>query len=260
MDNQPTLAVRSLAVRYGNRNVLADVSFDVADGEWVNVVGPNGAGKTTMLRAVLGTVPFSGDVAVGGATRKQALSWATQVAYVPQTPTIPAGMSVVDYIMLGRTAHRGVFGRERKVDWVVVADVVEKLSLGAMVTRTVDSLSGGERQRVVLARALAQQATMLLLDEPTTALDLGHQQQVLDVVQELRVTEGLTILATLHDLTLAARYGDRVVLLAEGTVHATGPAESVLTVDNIAHHFGAEVRIIDDEAGPIIVPAPTSGR
>ena len=120
--------------------------------------------------------------------------------------------------------------------------------------REVGSLSGGERQRVVLARALAQQADIVLLDEPTTALDLGHQQDVLDLVESLRRDRGLTVVATLHDLTLAARYGDRIAVLSGGRIVETGPPSAVLTAATIAEHFGATVRIIDDPDGPVIVP------
>jgi iron complex transport system ATP-binding protein len=260
MSQLNAVSLRNLGVSFAGHQVFSDVDLDVADGEWVNIVGPNGAGKTSLLRAVLGTIEFQGEVHVFGARRERALEWASRVAYVPQTPVIPTGITVGAYVLLGRSAHRGVFGKERAVDQQVVADLFERLKLGEFMDRTVDSLSGGERQRVVLARALAQQARVLILDEPTTALDLGHQQQVLELVDALRVSDGLTVLATLHDLTLAARYGDRMLLLADGGVQAEGPAADVLTVTNIARYFGADVRIIDDEAGPIIVPATTFGR
>ena len=141
-----------------------------------------------------------------------------------------------------------------------MAEILDRLDLSGFGERTVQSLSGGERQRAVMARALAQQADILLLDEPTTALDLGHQQDVLELVDALRRERGLTVIATLHDLTLAARYGDRIAMLARGRVAETGPPASVLTVENIAAHFGATVRIVDDPEGPVIVPTAGADR
>ena len=184
---------------------------------------------------------------------------ARKVAYVPQTPVIPPGMRVADYVLLGRTPHRGVFAAETANDRRIAAEVLARLDLGGFGERTVQSLSGGERQRAVMARALAQQADILLLDEPTTALDLGHQQDVLELVDTLRRERGLTVIATLHDLTLAARYGDRIAILAQGRVAETGPPADVLTVQNIAEYFGASVRIVDDPDGPVIVPTAGAG-
>ena len=250
-----SLSEVDLVVDFDGGRILHGVDLDVAAGEWLNVIGPNGAGKTTLLRSLLGTVESEGRVEFAGTEIVTPMDRARVVAYVPQTPVIPAGMYVADYVMLGRTPHRGVFGRDTDTDLDVAADVLIRLDLGGFADREVRSLSGGERQRVVLARALAQQTEILLLDEPTTALDLGHQQDVLELVDELRRERGLTVIATLHDLTLAARYGDRISLLADGRIVETGPPATVLTAATIAEHFGATVRIIDDPDGPVIVPA-----
>ena len=246
---------RSLVVDFDGRRVLHGLDLDVAVGEWRNVIGPNGAGKTTLLRALLGTVDHKGTIELTGTTPHKPADRARALAYVPQSPVIPPGMYVADYVLLGRTPHRGVFGRDTDSDLSVAADVLERLDLGEFFDRELRSLSGGERQRVVLARALAQQTDILLLDEPTTALDLGHQQDVLELVDELRRERGLTVIATLHDLTLAARYGDRISLIADGRIVETGAPAEVLTAPTIAEHFGANVRIIDDPDGPVIVPA-----
>ena len=147
-----------------------------------------------------------------------------------------------------------MFGRDSDTDCNIAMDVLTRLDLADFTMREVGSLSGGERQRVVLARALAQETDVVLLDEPTTALDLGHQQEVLDLVESLRRERGLTVIATLHDLTLAARYGDRIALLSQGRIVQSGPPTEVLTASTIAEHFGATVRIIDDPDGPVIVP------
>ena len=255
----PAVSVRSLEVTLDGTQVLRGVDLAASKGEWVNIIGPNGAGKTTLLRALLGLVSFDGEIDIDGLSDKRRRSArARKLAYVPQTPVIPSGMLVADYVMLGRTPHRGVFAAETAHDRRIAAEVLDRLDLGSFGDRTVQSLSGGERQRAVMARALAQQADVLLLDEPTTALDLGHQQDVLELVDALRRERGLTVIATLHDLTLAARYGDRIAILARGRVAETGSPAEVLTVQNISAHFGATVRIIDDPEGPVIVPTATA--
>lgn len=249
------LRIRSVSVELGGAPVLQHVSLDLEPGAWVNVIGPNGAGKTTLLRAILGAVDHSGEIDLGAGTdRADAMSRARALAYLPQTPVIPAGVPVIDYVLLGRTPHRGIFAADSNRDLTLAADVLDRLDLAGFAEREVGSLSGGERQRVVLARALVQESAILLLDEPTTALDLGHQQEVLDLVDELRTERGLTVLATLHDLTLAARYGDRVAALSGGRMVAHGPPREVVTEELILTHFNASVRIIDDVDGPVIVP------
>lgn len=251
------LRIRDLGVRLGRTDVLADVNLDLGPGEWINVIGPNGAGKTTLLRAILGAVDHSGDIDLGpDVDRRDAMSRARAIAYVPQTPVIPAGVLVIDYVLLGRTPHRGPFAADSPSDRRLAAEILSRLDLAGFAGREVGSLSGGERQRVILARALVQESSVLLLDEPTTALDLGHQQEVLDLVDELRVERGLSVLATLHDLTLAARYGDVVAALAGGRIVARGAPAEVVTAELIATHFNATVRIIDDVGGPVIVPIP----
>ena len=253
--------VRALEVTLDGTHVLRGVDLAASTGEWVNVIGPNGAGKTTLLRALLGLVPCNGDIDIDGLTdQRRRAARARKLAYVPQTPVIPPGMLVSDYVLLGRTPHRGVFAAETAHDRGIAAEILDRLDLGDFGDRTVQSLSGGERQRAVMARSLAQQADVLLLDEPTTALDLGHQQDVLELVDTLRRERGLTVIATLHDLTLAARYGDRIAILARGRVAETGLPAEVLTVQNIATHFGAKVRIVDDPEGPVIVPSVSTGR
>ena len=248
------VAVREVSVDLGKCRVLDAVSLVVEPGEWVNIIGPNGAGKTTLLRSLLGTVEHHGSIELGGEVVSKPIDRARRLAYVPQSPVMPGGMLVGDYVLLGRTPHRGIFGRDSDTDCNIAMDVLRRLDLEGFVDREVGSLSGGERQRVVLARALAQQTDVVLLDEPTTALDLGHQQDVLDLVESLRHEQGLTVIATLHDLTLAARYGDRIALLSGGRIVESGPPTAVLTTATIAEHFGATVRIIDDPDGPVIVP------
>jgi iron complex transport system ATP-binding protein len=170
-------------------------------------------------------------------------------------------MSVVDYVLLGRNPYIPPLGRESRADRAAVDDVLTRLGLVTFRNRQLSTLSGGERQRAFLARALAQEAPLLLLDEPTSALDVGHQQDVLELVDELRRDRSLTVLATMHDLTVAGEYADRLILIAEGRVVAVGRPAEVLTEELIAKQYKASVRIVDGERGPIVVPvrSRTSG-
>jgi iron complex transport system ATP-binding protein len=169
-------------------------------------------------------------------------------------------MSVFDYVLLGRTPYVSYFGVETSADVALVADVLETLELAALAGRPVTSLSGGEFQRAVLARALAQQAPVLLLDEPTSSLDLGHIQQVLELVDRLRRDRELTVVAALHDLTTAAQFSDRLALLVEGRLVAEGPPDEVLTREVIEAQYGARVRVVTDpQAGLIVVPVRAEG-
>ncbi len=250
------IVVRGLTVRLDGSLIVDGVDLDVADGEWVTVIGPNGAGKSTVLRAVGGLLPFAGRIDVGGTplTRLTRRDRARTVATVAQTPVVPAGMRVIDYALLGRTPYIPALGRESASDLAVVDEVLAALDLGRFADRRLDTLSGGERQRVFLARALAQGARILLLDEPTSALDIGHQQEVLELVDRLRGERGLTVLATMHDLSIAGEYADRMVLLAGGRVAAAGTPREVLTERLLAEHYRVRVRVIDGDQGPLVVP------
>ncbi|OJF15264.1 ABC transporter ATP-binding protein [Couchioplanes caeruleus] len=250
------IAVRDLRIRLGGALIVDGVELDVADGEWVTIIGPNGAGKSTVLRAVGGLVPYEGSIALGDTaldrlTRRER---ARTLATVAQSPVVPPAMLVYDYVLLGRSPHIPPLGRESASDLAQVDEVLAVLDLEAFAGRRLETLSGGERQRVFLARALAQEARILLLDEPTSALDIGHQQEVLELVDRLRAERGLTVLATMHDLTTAGEYADRMVLLSGGRVVAKGTAREVLTAELLARHYRVRVRVIDGEHGPLVVP------
>jgi iron complex transport system ATP-binding protein len=163
-------------------------------------------------------------------------------------------MPVIDYVMLGRAPHLGRFGAESDLDIAAANQALGDLGLVSFARRPVDELSGGERQRVVIARALAQSAPILLLDEPTSALDVGVRMEVLDHIDSIRRGGGLTVISAVHDLTLAAQFCDRLVMLARGAVVAEGSAETVLTAETIGRHYGARVRVISDDGGVIVVP------
>jgi len=251
------LALDRLSVTLGGARVLDGLSTDVAHGEWVALIGPNGAGKTTALRAVAGLVPYEGQVCVlKDDTRSlPGKQLARRVALVPQVPLIPGDITVRAYVLLGRTPHLGYFGSEGRTDHRAVDAALEQLDLIPFERRALDTLSGGERQRATLARALAQDAPVLLLDEPTAALDMGRQQQVLEIVDELRMSRGLTVVSTMHDLTLAGQYADRLLLLDGGRLVAAGSADEVLTRALITQHYRADVEVVDAPgSGFVVVP------
>jgi iron complex transport system ATP-binding protein len=255
-DPAPAVVVRQLRVRLEQALIIDGVDLEVARGEWVTVIGPNGAGKSTALRAIGGLLPFAGSVELSGTSveRLPRRERAKTIAIVTQSPVVPPAMRVFDYVLLGRTPYVPPLGRESAADLAAVDEVLHALDLERFAGRRLDTLSGGERQRVFLARALAQGARILLLDEPTSALDIGHQQEVLELVDRLRAERGLTVLATMHDLTTAGEYADRMVLLSAGRVVASGPPATVLTEKNLAEHYRVRVRVIDGEHGPLVVP------
>jgi iron complex transport system ATP-binding protein len=250
------ISVAGLTVRLDGALIVDRVDLDVARGEWVTIIGPNGAGKSTALRAIGGLLPFDGTVALDGVpvSRLHRRERAKTIATVAQSPVVPPAMQVFDYVLLGRTPYVPPLGRESATDLAAVAEVLAILDLSALSTRRLDTLSGGERQRVFLARALAQGARILLLDEPTSALDIGHQQEVLELVDRLRLERDLTVLATMHDLTSAGEYADRLVLLAAGRVVAAGAPREVLTEETLAEYYRVRVRVIEGEHGPLVVP------
>ena len=247
---------RGVTVELGGRAVVDCVDMSVADGEWLALIGPNGAGKTTLLRALARLVPFTGEVVLDGrGVRLLSRSdLARLVAVVPQEPSTPPWMTVAEYVLLGRTPHLGPLAKEGARDREAAARALGRLDLLPFADRRLGTLSGGEKQRVVVARALAQEASVVLLDEPTAALDIGHQQQALELLDGLRAESGLTLVAAMHDLTLAAQYADRMVLLAAGRVVADGPPADVLTEGMIGEHYGAAIDVVEIGARVAVVP------
>jgi cobalamin transport system ATP-binding protein len=251
------VTLERVRVSYDGVAVVQDLDLCAASGEWLCLIGPNGAGKTSVLRAVAGLVGHEGEIRIGS-TSTRALgprAIARRVAMLHQEPQTPVGMTVAQYVMLGRTPHLGYLGREGTGDRRVVAEILQRLSLVGFATRPLDHLSGGERQRAAIARALAQQAPVLLIDEPTSSLDVGRQQEVLELIDEIRRERALTVIAAMHELTLAGQYADRLALLVEGRLVASGPAAELLTEPTIAEHYGASVKVIEmNGAGRAVVP------
>ena len=251
------ISTRAVTVRLGGRAVVRSVDIDVPQGQWVGLIGPNGAGKTTLLRALAGLVPYEGAIELHGTPTAELSrrAWSRAVAMVPQEPVTPPWMTVAEYVLLGRTPHLGQLARESGHDRNAAARTLARLDLLDHRDRMLGTLSGGERQRVVVARALAQEASIVLLDEPTAALDIGHQQQALELIDKLRWESQLTLVAAMHDLTLAAQYADRMILLDEGIVAVDGPPSEVLTEEAIARHYDASIRVVRVDDRLAVVPA-----
>jgi iron complex transport system ATP-binding protein len=249
------LEAERVGVELDGSRVVDGFTLALGRGDWLGLIGPNGAGKTTFLRAVVGLVPYSGSLAVLGeeVAGQRRRDLARRVAVVPQNPVIPPEMTALEYTVLGRTPHLGYAGSPGPRDVAAARSALERLDAERLAARRLGSLSGGERQRAVLARAVAQEATLLLLDEPTGALDIGAQQQVLELVATLRGERELTVLSAMHDLTLAAQYADRLVLMDGGREVARGAPGDVLTEELIARHYGASVRIVTGGDGTIAV-------
>ena len=250
------LEVRALTVELGGARLVDAVDVSVDAGHWVSVVGPNGAGKTTLLNAIAGIAPVrSGTVELFGADaeRSGARARAKAVALVPQTPVIPGGLFVLDYALLGRTPHLPFLGSESDT----TSSSPSRCSAASACATWQRDRSRRCRAASVNAcssRALLQEAPVLLLDEPTAALDIGHQQEVLELVEHLRVERNLAVLSTMHDLTLAGLYADELLLLDGGRVVERGSAASVLTEEHLRRHFGARVTVLDGADGPVVVP------
>jgi iron complex transport system ATP-binding protein len=251
-----SIEIRDVSVHIMHATILEGISIDIGAGEWLALIGPNGAGKTTMLRAIAGLTPFSGTIRLGGTDVESMGSRerARTVAIVPQRPVLPPAMTVFEYVLLGRTPYIKYFDVEQHHDIDVVGSALERLEITPFADRQLGSLSGGEQQRVVLARALAQEAPVMLLDEGTSALDIGSQQQVLEIVASLRTDHGFTVVSAMHDLTLAGQFADRLVLIGRGRLIDQGSPEDVLKAETIAAHYGATVRVSRDENGIVVAP------
>ena len=243
----PVLRVQYLNVELGGVAILADVSLSIAPGELVGLIGPNGSGKTTLLRAVAALVPSNGRVWLTGSDLHELSprSVAQRAARVAQSTLLdPAlGLSVEEVVLAGRAPHLGRWQWESRRDREIAGEAMRRTASQHLAERLVAELSGGERQRVYLARALAQEPRLLLLDEPTANLDLGHQDRVLGLVRQLVRDARMAAIAAIHDLELAARFCDRLILLDRGRVAADGPPADVLTPARVAEVYGVAVLV-----------------
>ena len=265
MSKGAMLEIKGLVCGYGKKTVLRDVGFGVKKGEFAGVIGPNGSGKTTLLRAINGFLPSTkGNVAIEGKGMYQMArrELAQKVAVVTQSPEGVPPLSVEEFILLGRIPHWGRLQLlETKQDVETAGRVMELTGIGALKGRRIKELSGGERQIVFIARALAQEPHLLLLDEPTAHLDIGHQVLIMDLLRELNREQSLTIVVVLHDLTLAGLYCDRLILLHKGRLHKIGLPMDVLTAEVIEEVYQTQVTVMETPVGgrPVILPLSEKG-
>jgi len=256
------LEVRDLTVAYGTLVALRQVSLSLAAGELLGLVGPNGSGKSTLIRAITRLVrPLGGDIRLDGKgldslSQREMARWA---AVVPQNPHLPDAFTVLEVALMGRTPHLGLLQSEGRADLAAVRRALEQTDTWQLASRRMGELSGGERQRVVVARALAQETPLLLLDEPTAHLDMGHQAAVLDLVRQLCRREGKGVLVAIHDLSLAGQYCDRLVMLNEGHIVGEGEPEEVLSPELLASVYGTRVSVFSHPLTGRPVVTPMSG-
>lgn len=258
------LSLERLRAGYGEGLVLDGLDLSLPRGRITAIVGANACGKSTLLRAMSRLLPpKAGRVLLDGADIHAVAPrrLARRLGFLPQSPVAPEGITVLDLVSRGRHPHQGLFGRWRVADERAVAEALRLTGTGDLAERPVEDLSGGQRQRVWIAMALAQQTDILLLDEPTTFLDINHQVEVLDLLTDLNRARGTTIVMVLHDLNLAARYADLLVAMADGRIHASGTPETVLTEPMLRAVFGLSARIVADPVTgkPMMIPIGRHG-
>jgi iron complex transport system ATP-binding protein len=251
---KPHLGFANVGYAYGTTTILDSISLKLEGGEYAALIGPNGAGKSTLLHLASGTLrPRSGRIDVDGRELGEmpAAQRARQIALVPQTLTLPFAFTVHELVALGRTPYLSPLRGEGEQDQRVIAEALRLTETAHLAGRSALDLSGGERQRVLLAMALAQEPALLLLDEPTANLDIGHQVAMLELLRQVNRTRGLTVLAAIHDLNLAALYFDRLLVLHESRLVADGPPAAVLTPGLIATVYGTSVQIVTHPQEPV---------
>ncbi|WP_278921121.1 ABC transporter ATP-binding protein [Pseudophaeobacter profundi] len=253
------LRARTLSVAYAQASILSDLTLDIPDGEITVIVGPNACGKSTLLRSLARLQRLSGgQVLLDGKSihHQRSRGVAQRLAILPQSPTAPEGLTVHDLVSRGRTPHQSALQQWSRQDARAVEQALERTGMAPLAQRSLEALSGGQRQRAWIAMALAQETDILLLDEPTTYLDLPHQIELLTLVQSLNQDSGQTVAMVLHDINLAARFASHMIALRSGEVFAKGRPEQVVTRENMAEVFGLKCQIISDpvHATPHVIP------
>lgn len=254
-----SLDLTGLSVDIGKRRIVDNVDIAVPNGSFVGLLGPNGSGKSTILKAIYRVHrPSGGQILLDGADllAMKPKDVAERVAVVAQESTVEFDFTVLEMVMIGRTPHKRAFDRDDEADRALVLQAIERVGCDHLVDRSFNTLSGGEKQRVLIARAIAQGADHLILDEPTNHLDIRYQMEILELVSELNVT----VLAALHDLSLAALFCDTVYLLADGLIVTGGSPASVITIETVRHAYGADILIVEHpETGtPHLIPRRSS--
>ncbi len=258
---QPYLAVRDLVFAYAAQPVLQGLSLGVERGRLLSILGPNGSGKTTLLRILVGLLePASGAVLLGGVRLEEIprAALARRVAYVPQETLSSVAFTVLETVLMGRSPHTGALGFETPGDWHAAREALRRTDAEQFAERGLEELSGGERQRVIIARALAQEPELMLLDEPTAFLDIKHQHIIYGLLRRLVRERNLTVICVSHDLNLAAAYADSLVLVSSGRVAAAGSPAEVLRPEVLSPVYGTPVEVRTDEATgrPYLLPRP----
>lgn len=246
------LSVKNLSHAFDGRTVLEDLSFEVQAGNFFIIIGPNGSGKTTLLKMLVGLLPLK-------AGRIQLLSedlsdytaagLARRIAYVPQNVPVEFPFSVTQVVLMGRSPHLGLLGFEGEADLELAHDAMTFTDVAHLAERRLDQLSGGEQQRVFIARAICQQPRIMLLDEPTAALDLSHQVRLMDLMERLKAEQGMTVVMVSHDLNMAAMYADRLLLLSKGTIARSGRPEQVIDYELLEQVYGCELLVDESPLG-----------
>jgi len=259
MSEPRELGAEGIRLAYDGRVIVDDLTVSIPSGKTTVIVGPNACGKSTLLRGLARLMrPAAGRVLLDGAdihsipTKQLARS----LGLLPQQPLAPDGITVADLVGRGRYPHQGVFRQRSAGDDAAVARALEQTSTLELASRPVEELSGGQRQRVWIAMALAQQPDILLLDEPTTYLDVAHQVEVLDLLHDLNKTRGTTVVMVLHDLNLAARYADHLIVMAGGAIVTEGTPAEVISVDTVRSAFGLDSVVVSDPVcgSPMVIP------
>lgn len=248
------IKLENVSLGYDDQPVLSGINLDARPSTMTGLIGPNGSGKSTLIKGINGVLNmFSGHVTIDGRDLKtlDRGELARLIATVPQNPVLPPAFTAFEVVLMGRTPHLGLLRYERRKDMLIAWQAMKATKTDSLAERRVGELSGGEGQRLVIARALTQEAKAILLDEPTANLDINHQVEILNLVKGLCRKQGLTVIAALHDLNLAAQYCDWLVMLNGKHVYARGTPQEVLTPQNIREVYGAEVYVIPHPANQL---------
>jgi ferric enterobactin transport system ATP-binding protein len=253
------LRAEGLTLGYDNRTISTELSVRIPDGSFTVIIGPNACGKSTLLRALSRLLkPAAGQVHLDGRAISSypAKEVARRMGLLPQTSLAPDGITVADLVARGRHPHQKLLRQWSEEDERAVLDAMDATGVTDLSSRLVDELSGGQRQRVWVAMVLAQQTPLLLLDEPTTFLDIAHQIELLELCRDLNRHDGHTLVAVLHDLNHACRYADHIIAMRDGRVIATGPPTDIVTAELVEDVFGLPCRIIEDPVSrtPLVIP------